>query len=127
VVKVKQTDSLTIKEKVLQYFKFIEKKDLEGALSLFDYDAVVYEPFSKSVALKGIASIEPFLKVAMMASSSLKRIIKIEKQGSSGITNDASKVIALITFEKGDKISGRFTFEFNTETKKIHSLLIEFL
>jgi hypothetical protein len=127
VVKVKQTDSLTINEKVFQYFKFIEKKDLEGALSLFDYDAVIHEPFSKSAALKGIASIEPFLKVAMMANSSLKRTIRIEKHGSIGNPNDASKVIALITFEKGDKISGRFTFEFNTETKKIKSLHIEFL
>ena len=128
VVKVKQTSPLTNEDIVFQYFRRIEKKDLEGALALFDYDAVVYEPFSKSAALKGKSSIEPFLKVAMMANSSLKRTIKIEKpSNSTGEGNEASRVIALITFEKGDTLRGRFTFEFSTETKKIKSLLIEFL
>ena len=128
VVKVKQTSPLSNEDIVFQYFRCIEKKDLEGALSLFDYDAVIYEPFSKSAALKGKSSIEPFLKVAMMANNSLKRTIKIEKpSNSSGDANDASRVVALITFEKGDKIRGRFTFEFDTERKKIRVLHIEFL
>jgi ketosteroid isomerase-like protein len=129
VVKVKQTSPLSNEDIVFQYFRCIEKKDLEGALSLFDYDAVIYEPFSKSAALKGKSSIEPFLKVAMMANNSLKRTIKIEKPSSmsSGDANNASRVVALITFEKGDKVRGRFTFEFDTERKKIRVLHIEFL
>jgi hypothetical protein len=110
---------------VFQYFRHIERKDLESLLALFEYDAVVYEPFSKTAALEGKASIEPFLKVAIMANTSLKRTIEIEKQDSGNV--NPNRVIALITFEKGDKVKGRFTFEFNPETKKIKFLRIEFL
>jgi ketosteroid isomerase-like protein len=124
VVNIKRTSPLTNEEIVFQYFKYIERKDLEGLLALFDYDAVMYEPFSKSTALEGRASIEPFLKVAMMANSSLKRTIRMEMPTNDNVNHN--RVVALITFEKGDKVRGRFTFEFNTETKKIKSLRIEF-
>jgi hypothetical protein len=53
-------------------------KDLEGMLELFDYDVVVYEPFSKEEGLYGISAIEPFLKVALMANSDLRRTVKIK-------------------------------------------------
>jgi hypothetical protein len=53
-------------------------KDLEGMLELFDHDAIVYEPFSKEEGLYGISAIEPFLKVAMMANSELRRTVKME-------------------------------------------------
>jgi hypothetical protein len=114
---------LSSEEIVSQYFKLIENKNLNGILDLFDTDAVVYEPFSKVEGLKGIGSIEPFIKVAMMANSNLKRIIEIEKPSKPG------KVIALVTFEKGDKVKGRFTFEFEDGAagKKIKSLHIQFL
>ncbi|HEX7032297.1 MAG TPA: nuclear transport factor 2 family protein [Nitrososphaera sp.] len=109
-----------------RYFKCIDAKDLSGILDLFDYDAVVHEPFSNvSGGLKGKSSIEPFLKVAMMANSSLQRTIKIEKP-----TTRPDIVIALITFEKGDKVKGKFTFQFEDDPisgKKIKSLNIEFL
>jgi hypothetical protein len=74
--------------------------------------------------LKGRLSIEPFLKVAMMANSNLQRTIKFEK------SNRSNKIVALVTFERGDKVKGRFTFEFEDEPagiKKIKSLKIEFL
>jgi hypothetical protein len=126
--KVKERMPLTGEEIVHQYFKYINTKDLGGILDLFDYDAVVYEPFSNITGgLKGKSSIEPFLKVVMMANSNLKRMIKIEKP--SGKAN-ANKVIALVMFEKGDKVKSKFMFEFedNTEgVKKIKSLRIEFL
>jgi hypothetical protein len=114
---------LTSEEMVHQYFKCIDSKDLSGILDLFDYDAVIHEPFSNITGgLKGKSSIEPFLKVAMMANSSLQRTIKIEKA-------EANKLTALITFEKGDKVKGKFTFEFESgaaSAKKIKSLRIEF-
>ena len=118
---------LTNEDIVFQYFKFIENKDIDGILDLFDYDAVVHEPFSNITGgLKGRSSIEPFLKVAIMANSSLQRTIKIEKPSKP----NANKITALITFEKGDKMKGRFTFEFEDDPaggKKIKSLDIEFL
>ncbi len=118
---------LTGEEVIQQYFRRIDSRDLSSILDLFDYDAVVYEPFSNiKGGLKGRSSIEPFLKVAMMASNGLKRTIKIEKPGRP----NANRVAALITFQKGDKLKGRFTFEFEDDPaggKKIKSLHIEFL
>ncbi|MEW6604723.1 MAG: nuclear transport factor 2 family protein [Thermoproteota archaeon] len=110
---------------IRQYFKCIDNKDLSGILELFDYDAVVQEPFSNIAGgLKGKSSIEPFLKVAMMANSNFQRTIKFEK------STKPNKIAALVTFERGDKVKGRFTFEFEDEPaggKKIKLLHIEFL
>lgn len=109
-------------------------KDLEGMLELFDYDAVVYEPFSKEEGLYGISAIEPFLKVAMMANSDLRRTVKIKKPKNPG--NNHNSFVALVSFEKGEKLNRRFTFEFTDSDnnnnnvykgKKIKSLHIEFL
>lgn len=108
-----------------RYFKCMDSKDLDAMLDLFDYDAMVYEPFSNvSGGLKGRSSIEPFLKVAMMANSNLQRTIKIEKPSK------ANKITALVTYEKGDKVKSRLIFEFEDDEasrKKIKSLHIEFL
>ena len=123
---------LTGEEIVARYFRYMDSKDLAGMLDLFDYDAVVYEPFSKVEGLHGRSAIEPFLKVAIMANSNLRRTIKIEKPRKKPNDNNRSKLIALITFEKGEKLKGRFTFEFTDNDdayreKKIKSLHIEFL
>jgi hypothetical protein len=119
---------------VHRYFGFIQNRDMEGLLDLFDYDAVIYEPFSKVTGLHGKSAIEPFLKVAMMANSNMKRTIVIEKQrhhqGNSSNPDHADRISALITFEKGDRVKGRFTFEITrdgTGEKRIKSLNIEFL
>jgi hypothetical protein len=116
--------SATDEELVYQYFKCIDDKDLDGILDLFDYDAVVHEPFSNVTGgLRGRTSIEPFLKVAMMANTNLRRTIKIDTNKTKDQT-----LTALITFEKGDKVKGRFTFGFEDgpEGKKIKSLTIVF-
>ena len=119
-VRVPQTGN----EIILQYFKCIEDKDLEGALELFDYDAVIFEPFSNvRDGLRGKSAIEPFLKVAMMANSNFKREIKIKAAGKT------DRLTALVTFERGDKIDGKFAFEFSDgsgDGKKIKSLHIKF-
>lgn len=116
---------LTGEEVIHQYFKCIDTKDLSGILDLFDYDAVVHEPFSNIAGgLRGKSSIEPFLKVAMMANSNLQRTIRLEKP------TKPNKSTALITFEKGDRVKGKFTFEFKDDQgsgKKIKSLYIEFI
>ncbi len=108
---------------IKQYFKCIDSKDLDGIMELFDYEAVVKEPFSNvKGGLKGKSAIRPFLQVAMMANSKLHRTIKIEKATEN-------RIVALITFERGERVKGRFDFRFaNTEEgKKIKSLIIDFL
>jgi len=117
---------LTGEQIVARYFRCMDSKDLDTMLDLFDYDATIYEPFSKITGgLRGRSSIEPFLKVAMMANSNLQRTIKIEKKPSK-----PNKITALVTYEKGDKVKNKLTFEFEYEEisrKKIKSLHIEFL
>lgn len=106
-----------------QYFKCMDTKDLDGIMELFDYEAVVREPFSNvKDGLRGKSAIRPFLQVAMMANSKLHRTIKIEKATEN-------RIVALITFERGDRVKGRFDFEFSDteDGKKIKSLDIEFL
>jgi hypothetical protein len=123
--KTRESVPLTGEQLVARYFKCIDSKDLDGLLELFDHDAEVYEPFSNITGgLKGKSSIESFLKVAMMANSNLQRRVKIEN------TSKPNSIKAQITFEKGDKVKGIFTFEFEGDTcsgKKIKSLRIEFL
>jgi ketosteroid isomerase-like protein len=124
--KSKQSRPLTGEEIVVRYFRYIDSKDIDSMLDLFDYDAIVYEPFSKVGGLCGRSAIGPFLKVALMASSELRRTVKIEKTKKA---ND-NEITALITFEKGEKVKGRFTFEFTEDDsveKRIKSLHIEFL
>jgi ketosteroid isomerase-like protein len=108
-----------------EYFKCIDNKDLDGLLDLFDYDAVVHEPFSNITGgLQGRSSIEPFLKVAMMANANFRRNISIDK------STKPNRLTAMVTFEKGDRVKGRFTFEFSDGTegrKTIKSLKIEFM
>jgi hypothetical protein len=123
---------LTSQETVRKYFDLITKKDVEGILDLFtDDEPAVYEPFSNEKGgLHGKDAIESFLKIALMANAGLKREIKFE-DGSG------DKTTALVTFERGAILRGRFTFDFVTEkgeskkgngqVKRIKSLKIRFL
>ena len=125
--KSKESRPLTGEEIVVRYFRYMESKDLDRILDLFEYNAVVYEPFSKVKELHGRSAIESFFKVAMMANNELRRTIKIEKAKKADNNNE---ITALTTFEKGDKVKGRLTFEFiedDSGEKRIKSLHIEFL
>ncbi|HET7147085.1 MAG TPA: nuclear transport factor 2 family protein [Candidatus Nitrosopolaris sp.] len=120
------------KDIVFEYFRLIKNKDLEHLLDLFAYDAVVYEPFSKLAGgLRGRSAIESFLKVAIMANDALKHEIIIEKKPyttiddnsgnkddntiSYGKNNSNKSINALVTFERGDSATARFTFELNSD------------
>jgi hypothetical protein len=126
-LRAKTNDSMpfTGEQIVTRFFRCIDSKKVDGILDLFDYDAVVYEPFSNITGgLKGKLSIESFLKVVMMASSSLRRTVEFENANKPNI------IRALITFEKGDRVKTRFTFQFEDYEiigKKIKLLRIEFL
>jgi hypothetical protein len=134
---------------VFEYFRRIKDKDIPGLLDLFTDDAVVYEPFSKlddirgkTAGLRGKHAIEPFLGVVVMANDGLEDIIKIDKsdEKTDGPKNKSTQISAIATFERGDKITARFTFELispiignsndntniNQNEKKIKSLHIQF-
>ena len=134
---------------VFEYFRLIKNKDIIGLLDLFVDDAVVYEPFSKSdiqgktMGLRGKRAIEPFLGVAVMANEGLRGNVTIDKSDkkTDGSENRSNQICAIVTFERGERITARFTFELispvnnnsdddnmkiNQKEKKIKSLRIQF-
>lgn len=137
---------------VFEYFRLIKSKDITGLLDLFADDAVVYEPFSKSddiqgktMGLRGKRAIEPFLGVAVMANEGLRGNVTIDKSDkkTDGSETRSNQICAIVTFERGDRITARFTFELispvnnnnndddnmkiNQKERKIKSLRIQFI
>lgn len=106
---------------VRRYFKLVDSRDLDDLVDMFDYDAVVKEPFSKAKELKGRSEIAAFLKIVLMANTNMRHKLDLHSK------DNTSKVRALVTFEKGDKLRGQFTFDIDSVTKKIRELKIEFL
>jgi ketosteroid isomerase-like protein len=120
---------LSNREMVNEYFRRITEKDVRGLLQLFDEDAVVFEPFSNvKNGLVGRTMIENFLKVVVMANAGLKRTIRF-------VDEREDRVTAIVTFERGDSVTGKFAFNFVITTnsegvqvgKKIGMLRIEFI
>jgi ketosteroid isomerase-like protein len=120
---------LSNREMVNEYFRLITEKDVRGLLQLFDEDAVVFEPFSNvKNGLVGRTMIENFLKVVVMANAGLKRTIRF-------VDECEDRVTAIVTFERGDSVTGKFAFSFVIRTnsdgvqvgKKIGMLRIEFI
>lgn len=125
---------LTNKEIILQYFRLLQTKNIDGLKNLFWHDAIVYEPFSKmEQGLRGWSQIEPFLKVAIMANESLSSKIIVEDPGPLKDTdsedkpynNNANKnsdiVEALVTFQKDEAIEAKFRFELSSQTNIVDS------
>jgi ketosteroid isomerase-like protein len=120
---------LSNREMVNEYFRLVTEKDVRGLLQLFDEDALVFEPFSNiKGGLAGKAVIENFLNVVVMANAGFKRTIRLVDESEDRIT-------AIVTFERGDSVTGKFAFSFiitsNSEgvqvCKKIGMLRIEFI
>jgi ketosteroid isomerase-like protein len=120
---------LSNREMVNEYFRMVTEKDVRGLLQLFDEDAVVFEPFSNiKGGLVGKTVIENFLKVVVMANEGFRRTIRFADESEDRIT-------AIVTFERGDSVTGRFAFSFITRSndagvqvsKKIGTLRIQFI
>lgn len=120
---------LSNREMVEEYFRRVEEKDVKGLLQMFDEDAVVLEPFSNiKGGLTGRTMIENFLRVVAMANDGFKRTIKF-------VDESKDRVTAIVTFERGDSVTGKFAFSFvitsNSEGvqvgKRIGTLRIEFI
>jgi ketosteroid isomerase-like protein len=114
---------------VNEYFRLVTEKDIWGLLQLFDEDAVVFEPFSNvKGGLVGKTMIENFLKVVVMANAGFKRTIRFVEESEDRVT-------AIVTFERGDSVTGKFAFSFiiknNSDgvqvSKKIGMLRIQFI
>lgn len=80
----------------------------------------------------GKLDIESFLRTVVMANTGLQQEIRIEKTGQKATAND-NRVIALVTFRKGNSLTGRFTFEIENldglkrSKRKIKCLNIGFI
>jgi hypothetical protein len=125
---------------VYEYFRLIKNKRINAVLNLFADDAIIYEPFSNiNGGLKGKGSIEPFLEVVMTASEGLTHEIEFVRahSASNNMKHDnkeENQAIALVTFERGEKVQARYIFELTSEQddygdrgKKIQILHIEFI
>ena len=112
----------------MNYFQKIKAGDVRGLLNFFTDDSVVYEPFSKSKCLVGKLEIEFFLKTVVMANEGMQYEIKIESEEHD---EDKDEIVALVTFQKGDSIRGKFTFEIERLSElnesRIRTLRIEFI
>ena len=119
---------------VYEYFRLITKKDVNALSNLFADDAIVYEPFSNiDGGLKGGDSIKHFLSVVLMANDGMRHEIEFVKASDN---KEEDKTVALVTFEKGEKVQARYVFEltskheqygYTDEGKKIRTLHIEFM
>jgi hypothetical protein len=111
---------------VFECFELASQNKVEELLELFADDVTIYEPFSKKEeGLHGKPAIRSFLNMMTLASDdSLRYDISIEEDKSD-------KVVALVIFEKGDKIEARFSFEMTAadkeKDKKIKVVRVEFL
>jgi hypothetical protein len=111
---------------VFECFELASQNKVEELLELFADDVTIYEPFSKKEeGLHGKSAVRSFLSMMTLASDDrLRYDISIEED-----KND--KVVALVIFEKGDKIEARFSFEMSAadkeKDKKINVVRVEFL
>ena len=116
----------TNQQLVFECFKLASQNKIEELLELFADDVIIYEPFSKKEeGLHGKPAVRSYLNMMTLASDdSLHYNISIEED-----SND--KIVALVVFEKGDKITAKFAFEMtpskDNKNKKIRVVRVEFL
>jgi ribosomal protein L44E len=123
----KRTTTTTTNQKlVFECFKLASQKKIDEMLELLADDVIIYEPFSKKEnGLRGKLAVRSFLDMITLASDdSLHYDISVEED-----RND--KIVTLVVFEKGDKITSKFTFEMTPskakDKKKIRVVRVEFL
>lgn len=104
---------------VFDYFRLIERKDIEGLLRLFADDAIVYEPFSKEKAgLKGKATIRDFLLVTIFADPGTYQIIEFSNgylESTKLEGKETDEISAIVTFGSEGILKGKFHFKFIIE------------
>lgn len=122
---------LSNEQMVNRYFQLVGNRDVHGLLDLFADDAIIYEPFSNvQNGLQGKTAIENFLKVAVMANTGMNRTITFieEDDKNKKLQEGEESIAALVTFERGDNVTAKFTFHFvmTPVGRKIKMLKIQF-
>lgn len=101
---------------VYDYFRLIDEQDLDGVLSPFSDDAIVYEPFSRETnGLTGKAAIRDFLRITIMANAgSFPAIEFANRDHEDGYATErdleTNEITALVTFQDDPKLKGKFQF-----------------
>ena len=92
----------------LECIKKFSKMDVDYLLGLFDDDATIYEPFSSTGMVSGLAEIESFLKVFCKYSSFVTdmRTVKI-----SIMQNTPNSTTAIVNLRKG--MDAKFALDFD--------------
>lgn len=115
----------TINEQmVIDYFNLIGAGKIDELLNLFSEEAIIDEPFSKSLVV-GKFQIEMFLKTVIMANRGMQTELEFLRSD-----NEVSPLIVFVSFIKSSILKGKFTFEFDDTGSKmgrINSLKIEFI
>ena len=122
----RMTTTTTNQKLVFECFKLASRRKIEEMLELLADNVIIYEPFSKKEdGLRGKPAVRSFLNMMTLArADSLHYNISIEED-----SND--KIVTRVVFEKGDKITAKFTFEMTPskakDKKKIRVVRVEFL
>jgi hypothetical protein len=122
----KMRTTTTNQKLVFECFKLASEKKIEEMLELLTDDVIISEPFSKKEdGLRGKPAVRSFLNMMTLASDDILHYdISIEED-----SND--KIVTLVVFEKGDRITAKFTFEMThskeKDRKKIRVVRVEFL
>lgn len=111
---------------VIDYFRRISSGDMVGLLNLFSKDAIIDEPFSKSLVV-GKSQIEIFLKTVIMANRGTQVELDFVRDN-----NSKNRLIVFATFRKSAVLKGKFLFEFVNKNRskikeRIKFLKIEFV
>lgn len=109
---------------VIDYFNLIGAGKIDELLNLFSEEAIIDEPFSKSLVV-GKFQIEMFLKTVIMANRGMQTELEFLRSD-----NEVSPLIVFVSFIKSSILKGKFTFEFDDTGSKmgrINSLKIEFI
>jgi ketosteroid isomerase-like protein len=105
---------------VCDYFRLIDRKDLEGLMRLFAEDAIVYEPFSKEEGgLRGKAAIRDFLRITIMANAGADRVIEFASDGDKTEEGETNEITALVAFQGDGALKGKFNFSFVIEIEML--------
>ncbi len=95
----------------LQYFKYLEKKDIDRLLLMFDDEAEIYEPISKHGVVSGKTAIEMFLKFMTGINATLK--YKITSVTPPFGTQEGPKATADLLVKSYGIVLYHHTFTFN--------------
>ena len=114
----------TEKDMIKRFFKLVQSRKFSNFDNIFEYDAVVREPFSQAAHLRGRAEIQSFLEIVLSPTNVTQPGVKV---GRILETHD-HKMAAFVSLDPaGNKSKCRLIFDLNPESKKIRKLEVEII